>query len=95
MAVGILEIFEKQPGETKALPIAFAQFLTANNDAYSTHEVDVGTGLTFESSAYANGVVTVFVSGGTDKQSYKVTVRVTTSGGRVEEADVRVKVKES
>jgi hypothetical protein len=46
------------------------------------------------SSSLADGVVKVWLSGGTDRQKYKVTARLTTDGGRVKEADIAVRVKE-
>jgi hypothetical protein len=39
-------------------------------------------------------VVKVILSGGTDGEAYKVTVRLTTSAGLVKEVDFQVKIKE-
>ena len=40
----------------------------------------------------AEGVI--FTSGGTDGETYKITVALTTTGGRVKQAEIKIKVKE-
>jgi hypothetical protein len=39
-------------------------------------------------------VAKVYTSGGTDGVTYKITATVTTTGGRVKQAEIKVKVKE-
>jgi hypothetical protein len=43
----------------------------------------------------AGGVLRVRVQGGTNGQSYKITARLGTSGGREKEADILVQVAET
>jgi hypothetical protein len=91
---GILEKWTKQPGETLDFDISFADWLAARADTIASHTVTVEAGLTKELSTALNGVVKVWFSGGTDGQTYKVTVTVTTVGGRVKHAEITIKVKE-
>lgn len=91
---GILEKWTKQPGETLDFDISFADWLTARADTIVSHTVTVDAGLTRELSTAIDGVVKVWLSGGTDGQTYKVTVTVTTVGGRVKAAEIAIKVKE-
>lgn len=42
-----------------------------------------------------SGIVKVRVSGGTDGQSYKITARLGTAGGREREAEIVVNVAET
>jgi hypothetical protein len=93
-----LEEFEKQPGERQDYDITFVEYLQSmNEDATDSHtaEVTAATGITVDSYSVLDGVVKVWVSGGTTGQKYKVTATMTTAGGRVKEADITIKVKES
>lgn len=90
-----LASYTKQPGETLDYDIDFQeQWLSVINDTISSFTVTSDAGITVVSSFLLGGIVKVFVSGGLDGQTYKVTVRVTTTGGRIREADIKIKVKE-
>lgn len=92
---GILETFEKQSTETQDYDIDFGEYLAGmGNDTIVSHVVDPVTGITVESDLVVGTVVKVFVSGGVDKTHYKITVRITTAGGRIREGDIKVKVKD-
>lgn len=90
----ILAKFTKQPVEVQDYDVDFNDYLEFHNDVASTHTVVAETGLTIEASALTDGVVKVFVSGGTDGSTYKVSATITTLGGRVKQGDIQVKVKE-
>lgn len=90
----ILGKFNKQPVEVQDYDIDFTEYLEFHNDAALSHAAVAETGLTVETSVLVDGVVKVFVSGGTDGSSYKVSATITTLGGRVKQGDILVKVKE-
>lgn len=90
----ILEKYEKQPGETEDFDISFAEYLARRGDTGASFTVEVGTGITVESSSLIDGVVKVFLSGGTDGATYKVTAKLVTSNGREKHGEIEVKVKE-
>ena len=56
--------------------------------------VEAEAGLTVLARTLTNGVVKVWVGGGTDGTTYKITATVTTQGNRVKQAEIKVKVKE-
>ena len=56
------------------------------------HTITADTGLVVDSSTENNGKVTVWLSGGTAGETYKVACRITTSEGRVDERTIWIKV---
>ena len=54
----------------------------------------VEPGLTLLAGVLTDGVVKVWVAGGTDGATYKITSIVTTDGARIKTAEIKVKVKE-
>lgn len=92
--MSILATFDKQPAEVQDYDIDFGPYLDALGDTPLLHTVVVPSGITLETSALVGNVVKVWLSGGTDRQKYKVTARLTTDGGRVKEAEIVIRVKE-
>jgi hypothetical protein len=92
--MSILAKFTKQPVEVQDYDIDFTSYLTSQNDTAVSHTSEAESGLTILSSNLTNGVVKVFVSGGLDGQQYKVSATVTTTGGRIKQGDIMVKVRE-
>lgn len=93
-----LATFTKQPHEVLAYDVTFVDWLAGVNDTGLSAVAVATTGVTQPSVAVlSSGVVRVWIAGGTDGQSYKVTVTLTTSNSptaRVKEADFTIKVKE-
>lgn len=91
----ILETFTKQPNEVQDYDIDFNEYLASmGGDSITAHVVPPVDGLDIITSTVVNGVVKVFIGGGTSGQKYVVTVRANTSGGRVREAEIAIKVRE-
>lgn len=94
----ILARYEQQPGETLDYDFDFyTNFLSTLGDTAPGPGglvVTVEPGLTLQSSSLTDGRVKVWLSGGKDGSGYKVTATVTTTGGRVKQAEIYVKVKE-
>ena len=95
MSVGILGKFFKQPSEVKDYNFDFTDFLTDKNDTIATAIVTAPAGLTVNSYSHVGGVVKAFVSGGTDGTSYTLRCLMVTTGGRTEEAEITIRVKET
>lgn len=97
-----LKTFIKQPADVEVYEIDWAAkylagagdtagnllALTSDPGVTVTPEVSVGQPVT-------TGVLRVRVAGGTNGQSYKITARLGTVGGREKEADILVQVAET
>jgi hypothetical protein len=97
-----IKTFTKQPADIEVYEIDWAaKYLEGTGDEAGdllaltpeagisvTPEISVGQPL-------AGGVLRVRVSGGTHGQSYKITARMSTSGGREKEAEILVQVVET
>ena len=59
-------------------------------ETISVHTITVETGLTKDSDSESDGIVTVWLSGGTAGQQYEVACRITTSLGRTDERSVSI-----
>ncbi|HWH74509.1 MAG TPA: hypothetical protein VNV16_09650 [Methylibium sp.] len=97
--IGTVGTLDKQPGETKVARVSFADWLADHGDTIaSVTATPSSNALVIEEVDHAAGIVSVFISGGVHKGTYKVTIKVTTARAPtplVEEAEVVVKVKES
>ena len=65
-----------------------------STETISSHTIDADTGITIDSDSEADGVVTVWLSGGTAGQDYTVRCEVVTSMGRTDERSIDIKVME-
>lgn len=89
-----LETWEKQPADEEDFDVSYVAWLAARNDTAESVAVTVPDGITLVASTIVAGVVKVWLSGGTDKTTYRITVTLTSTGGRVKQAEFDVKVKE-
>lgn len=64
----------------------------ATGETISSYTVTAETGLTKDSDSQADGVVTVWLSGGTAGINYKVACLIATSAGRTDERTIWIKV---
>lgn len=67
----------------------------ATLETIDSYVVTVPSGITLESDAQADGVVTIFLSGGTSGTSYKVRCAITTSQGRTQEKAITIRVEDN
>lgn len=84
----------KQPGELLDYDVSFVDYLTARADTILSAVVTAEPGIIIENYSFSNGVVKVWLSGGTNRLSYKITVEVSTAGGREKHAEFTIQVKE-
>lgn len=92
-----MDKFTKQPADIDTVDVSFVDYLTERADTGQ----EVATVITGPDSALTNpansllgGVAKVWLSGGTNGATYKVTVTLTTVAGRIKEHDFNVKIKE-
>lgn len=99
----ILDRKEKQPAEVKDYPIDYTAWLAevtpADTIASATAAVvclsdAANTALVINQVLPSSKAVAVWLSAGTVDQRYKVTVTVTTTGGRVDQSEFIVKLKD-
>ncbi|CDS48906.1 Phage protein [Polaromonas sp. CG9_12] len=94
----ILAKFEKQPADEQDYDISFVDWLAALSDTAPGPNSVLATadpGITLSDVSLRDGVVKVWLSGGSDGTTYKVTVTLTTVNGRIKQVEIKVKVKES
>lgn len=85
----------KQPAEQLDYPVKFDKWLPDGDTITSGDAtLDIVGELVIESIGITDQTVTVWVSGGVDGKTYKVTVLAATAGGRIVEEDFKIRVKE-
>lgn len=84
--------FAKDPDAVLDYSVDWARWLSG--DEIATSEWIVGSGLTKASETNSPTKTTVWISGGAAGQSYSVTNRITTTGGRTEDRSFMIRVEE-
>lgn len=93
----VLATFTKQPADVQDYDIDYSEYCGSFAPADTLAGDPVVTtdpGITVDSVSRVGSVVKVFLSGGTTGTTYKVTCRATTTGQRVKEVEIKIKVKE-
>jgi hypothetical protein len=97
----ILDTKQKQPVEVKDYPIDYSEWLGTVNDTIVSVDAQVvclsnpdDAALVVRDVYNSTTAVVVWLSGGTDREKYKVSITVTTAGGRVDQSEFIVKVKD-
>lgn len=87
--------FTKQPIETLDYDVNYSEWITTGDNI---EEASVGItpdGLTVESIFINDPKVKIWISGGENGTTYKLTITATTADGRVKQDEFRIKVKET
>lgn len=91
----ILGNFTKQPVDVVDYDIDYSEWLTDGDNVQSATIVTApATDLTIDAVFINDPRVKIWVSGGINGITYKVTVTTTTADGRVKQDEFRVKVKD-
>lgn len=97
----ILGTFTKQPSEVKDYDVDFSPWLSATSDTIDDVTTEVvcvsdptNTSLVVDSTANTATLLKLWISGGTSGNKYKVTIRVSTPTGRLDESELMFKVKD-
>ena len=64
----------------------------ATGETIANYTITADTGITVDSDSESDGVVTVWLSGGTAGENYKVACLITTTEGRADERTIWIKV---
>lgn len=86
--------FTKQPVDVVDYDIDYSEWLTAGDNVQSTDVTVSPSGLTVDSVFVNDPRLKIWVSGGTNGTTYKITATTTTADGRVKQDEFRVKVKD-
>lgn len=92
--MAVLASFIKQPADVQDYDIDFSKYLDAIDDTADRYSVTTGEGLNIDYSQLVDKRIKVWVSGGISGTVYKVTVTLTTFGGRTKQVEIKIKVKE-
>lgn len=65
-----------------------------DEDTISSSSWIVPAGITKDSDSYTDKAATIWLSGGTAGQSYELTNRITTAGGRTDDRTITITVKQ-
>lgn len=97
----ILATYQKQPAEVKDYDIDYLPWLSPMGDTIDNISASVAcmtdpadTAMAIDSVSNTVSLAKLWISGGTDKQKYKVTITVTTVGGRTDQSELIFKVKD-
>lgn len=91
----ILGTFTKQPLEVIDYDIDYSDWLSDTDFLVSDVTTVDGSGLIIDSSiVLAPDVLKIWLSGGTDGLTYKITALITTDDGRVKEDEFRIRIKD-
>jgi hypothetical protein len=85
---------QKDPNARLPFAIDWTAWLANEGDTAASFAWTVPAGITKEAEAAVGGKATVWLSGGTDGQTYKVTCRLSTTGGRIDDRTIKVRVIE-
>lgn len=91
-----LATFTKQPAEVLDFDFDFVDWLADRADTIVSQVITADPGITVGTISRLGGVVKVYLSGGTDGTTYKITCTITTAAStpRIKQAEISVKVKE-
>lgn len=92
--MALLNTYRKQPADALDYDIDYAEFLDSGDAVDSGSVVVTPAGLTVSAPIVTDSRLKLWVSGGTDATTYKVTVTMTTTHGRVKQDELKFKVKD-
>ena len=90
----ILASFAKQPVEVLDYDIDCSEWLVTGDSVASAVAVVDVAGLNIDSLLVSPSNIKVWLSGGANGSSYKVTVTISTGSGRVKQVEFRLRVKD-
>jgi hypothetical protein len=91
-----MQTYTKQPIDQLDYDVDFSRWIPDGDTITSaTAVLDVEDDLIVESVAISSPIVKVWLSGGTDKAAFVVTVTASTAGGRVKETEFKLRVKDT
>jgi hypothetical protein len=89
----MIDRWKKDPSDVLDYQVDWSKWLQAGETLVS-RTVTPDTGITVDSSVLGVDKVTIWLSGGTIGNTYRIGCRVTTSQGRTAERSLRIQVEE-
>lgn len=86
-------LFNKDPDAVLDFAFDWTAWLS-DGETISSHVIVEQTGITVDSDSESNGVVTVWLSGGTEGETYSLTCSITTSQARQDDRTIFILVEE-
>jgi hypothetical protein len=94
MADNPIATFEKDPNAVLDYVIDWGDEWLEAGDEISTSTWTVPTGITKDSDDKTATITTIWLSGGTDGVTYDIVNRIVTTGGRIDDRTITIKVRE-
>jgi len=89
--MSIEAIFEKDPDAVLDYSFDWSDWL-CDSETISSTVITVASGLTKDSDSESDGIVTIWLSGGTAGTSYTVACKIVTSSSRTDERSITIMV---
>lgn len=89
--MSVEQIFEKDPQAVLDYAFDWSDWLDSGETIAST-TITVAAGLTKDSDSESDGIVTIWLSGGTAGTSYTVACKIVTSSSRTDERSITIMV---
>lgn len=90
----ILGNFTKQPIDVLDYDIDYSEWLTTNDNVENVNVTVEPSGLTVGNTFINDPRVKIYLSSGANGTTYKITITMTTTDGRVKQDEFKLKVKE-
>jgi hypothetical protein len=85
--------FLKDPNEELDYGFDWSSWL-ASGESIATYSLSAEAGITLGTNSVNAGIITYWLSGGTEGETYKITCQVETNEGRIGERTMRIRVLE-
>ena len=91
----IIGMAQKQPAEYLDYNVDFSEWMPEDDQiASATVAVSPEGELTADTISIMTPIVKFWAAGGTAGKTYKLTVKITTEGGRIKEDELKIRVRE-
>lgn len=91
----IIGMAQKQPAEYLDYNVDFTEWMPQDDEiASATVTVSPAGELTTDTISIMTPIIKFWAAGGVAGQTYKLTVKITTEGGRIKEDELKIRVRE-
>lgn len=82
--------FIKDPDAVLDYAFDWEEYWLESGETIASHTITVQTGITKDSDSESDGIVTVWLSGGTAGSTYEVACEIVTTNGRTDERTISI-----
>ena len=82
--------FIKDPDAVLDYAFDWEEYWLESGETIASHTITVPTGITKDSDSELDGIVTVWLSGGTAESTYDVACEIVTTNGRTDERTISI-----